>query len=206
MQRAAISGAALFCGFALCVAMLLRSSARADDPEVVLTGQLLIASAEMTDPRFAESVVYIVKHNNEGTLGLVINQPIAKGSMQDLLKGFGIANDNARGEIILHYGGPVSQFSGFVLHTDDVKLSSTISVKDGIAMTTDPKIIELIGEGKAPRQYLLMMGYAGWAPGQLEGEILAGAWHTIPADKALIFDQDVDKKWHRAMERRQVPL
>jgi len=206
MRRTTIRTLTLFCTLLAYPATLWRTDAKADDPSEFLNGQLLIATSEMKDPRFAESVIYIVKHNSEGALGLIINQPIAKGPMPDLLKGFGIANDNARGEIILHYGGPVSQFSGFILHSDDVKLSSTIGVKDGIAMTTDPKLIEMIGEGKGPRQFLLMLGYAGWAPGQLEGEILAGAWHTIPGEKALIFDSDADSKWRRAMERRQVPL
>ena len=178
-------------------------SARAEE---FLTGQLLVASTEMTDPRFVETVIYLVKHDAEGAFGLVINRPLAKGSLEDLLKELGIGEEHASGDIVLHYGGPVSQLSGFILHSDDVTLATSTKVKDGIAMTTDTKIIQMIAQAKGPQQYLVMLGYAGWAPGQLEDEISAGAWHTIPADKALIFGGDADKKWRQAMDRRQVPL
>jgi putative transcriptional regulator len=170
------------------------------------TGQLLVASTEMTDPRFVETVIYLVKHDAEGAFGLVINRPLAKGSLEDLLKELGIGEEHASGDIVLHYGGPVSRLSGFILHSDDVTLATSTKVKDGIAMTTDTKIIQMIAQAKGPQQYLVMLGYAGWAPGQLEDEISAGAWHTIPADKALIFGGDADKKWRQAMDRRQVPL
>jgi putative transcriptional regulator len=188
-----------------CMLAMLAHARRAQAEEF-LTGQLLVASTEMKDPRFAESVIYMVKHDLEGALGLVINRPIAKGSMEDLLKGFGIADEHANGDIVLHYGGPVSRLTGFVLHSDDVTLENSTQAKDGIAMTADVKLIQQIAQGKGPRQYLVLLGYAGWAPGQLEGELLAGAWHAIPADKALIFDGDADKKWRRAMDNRQVPL
>src|SRR5688500_5266497 len=87
-----------------------------------LTGQLLVATAQMGDPRFSETLIYIVKHNTEGAFGLVINRPLAKGPLTDLLKSFGIADHAAKGEIILHYGGPVSPDAGFILHSDDVLL------------------------------------------------------------------------------------
>jgi putative transcriptional regulator len=167
---------------------------------------LLVASAEMTDPRFVETVIYLVKHDAEGAFGLVINRPLAKGSLEDLLKELGIDEEHASGDIVLHYGGPVSRVSGFILHSDDVTLATSTKVKDGIAMTTDTKLIQMIAQAKGPRQYLVMLGYAGWAPGQLEDEIAAGAWHSLPADKALIFGSDADKKWRQAMDRRQVPL
>ncbi|MBM4264770.1 MAG: YqgE/AlgH family protein [Deltaproteobacteria bacterium] len=178
----------------------------AADADKFLAGRLLIASTEMQDPRFAESVIYMVEHDSKGALGLIINQPALQGSIEDLLKGFGINNDKVSGNIVLHYGGPVSPRAGIVLHSDDVVIDSTKKLKDGIAVTVEAKLIELIGEGKGPRQYLVMLGYAGWAPGQLEGEIIAGSWHTIPSDKSLIFGEDADKKWRQAMERRQVPL
>jgi putative transcriptional regulator len=169
-------------------------------------GQLLVATEEMADPRFAETVIYIVKHDAAGTLGLVINRPLAKGPIDDLLKGFG---DDAKGsklEVSIHYGGPVSTLQGFVLHSDDVILESSTKVKDGIAMTSDIKMIEAIAAGKGPKQALIMLGYAGWAPGQLEGEIKNDAWFVIPADKSLIFGKDAEKKWRQAMDRRQTPL
>jgi putative transcriptional regulator len=112
----------------------------------------------------------------------------------------------AKGEIIIHYGGPVSAGAGFVLHSDDVLLENSTKVKDGIAMTADVKLIEAMSRGEGPRQSLLMLGYAGWAPGQLEGELKANSWFVVAADKALVFGKDADKKWPQAMDKRQIPL
>jgi putative transcriptional regulator len=169
-------------------------------------GQLLVATPEMRDPRFAEAVIYMVKHNTEGAMGLVINRPLAKGPVKDLLRGFGIADEDAKGEIIIHYGGPVNTNAGFVLHSDDVMLDDSESVNDGIAMTANAKLIEAIAHGKGPRQSLVVFGYAGWAPGQLEGELEAGAWHVVPADKTLVFGKEADKKWQQATDRRRISL
>jgi len=193
----------------LSVALLLSGRAvRSEPPNQFenLTGKLLVAAPEMGDPRFAESVIYIVKHSSEGAFGLVINRPLAKGPIEDLLKGFGVESKNAKGEIIIHYGGPVSPDQGFLLHSDDVLLEDSAKVKDGIAMTSDTKLVEAIAHGKGPRQYLFMLGYAGWAPGQLEGEILAGAWFVISSDKTFVFGPDAEKKWRQATDKRQIPL
>ena len=171
-----------------------------------IAGQLLIATADMGDPRFVETVIYIVKHSSEGAFGLVINRPLAKGPIGDLLKGFGMNTKGAKGEIVIHYGGPVGADQGFVLHSDEVLLDSSTKIKDGIAMTSDAKLIEAMSRGNGPRPSLFTLGYAGWAPGQLEAELKANAWYVIPADKALIFGKDADKKWREAMDKRQISL
>lgn len=192
--------------FLLCALTVPLIATNAAEQSDYTTGQLLVATPEMRDPRFAETVIYMVKHDADGALGLVINRPLAKGPIEDLLKGFGIESSEAKGEIIVHYGGPVSPRAGFVLHSDDVILDNSIKVADGIAMTADPKLIEAIAHGKGPRQSLFMLGYAGWAPGQLETELEAGAWFVISGDKELIFGKDADPKWNRAMDKRKIPL
>jgi putative transcriptional regulator len=171
-----------------------------------LAGQLLVASEEMTDPRFVESIIYIVKHDKEGTMGLVINRPLAQGPIDDLLKGFGAEAEGSAEEIVIHYGGPVSRRQGFLLHSDDIVLENSIRVKDGIAATSDTEIIQAIATGKGPGQFLFMLGYAGWAPGQLDGEIEAKTWAIVPADKFLIFGKDAEKKWRQAIDRRRIAL
>ena len=181
-------------------------SAPAPDRERFLAGELLVATPEMKDPRFAESVIYMVKHDADGALGLVINKPSAKGSVDDLLKSFGIDAQGSKREIVVHYGGPVSQRQGFLLHTDDHSIESSTKVADGIAMTADVKMLEAMARGNGPRQSLFMLGYAGWAPGQLEMELKTDSWFVIGGDKALIFGSDADKKWRQAMDKRQVPL
>jgi putative transcriptional regulator len=137
---------------------------------------------------------------------LIINRPLAKGPIGDLLKGFGVEAKNPQGEIIVHYGGPVSTRQGFLLHSDDVLLENSTKAKDGIAMTSDTKLLEAMAQGKGPRLALFMLGYAGWAPGQLEAEIKADSWFTIPGDRALIFGKDAERKWKLASERRRIPL
>jgi putative transcriptional regulator len=178
----------------------------AADQDRFITGQLLVATPEMKDPRFAETVIYMVKHDADGAFGLVINRPMAKGSFEDLLKGFGTEIDDAKGEVVIHYGGPVSNEHGFVLHSDDITIESSMKVANGIAMTADVKMIEAMARGKGPRQSLVMLGYAGWAPGQLEMELKADSWFVIPGDKSLVFDKDADEKWREAMDKRQIPL
>ncbi|MGZ8436098.1 MAG: YqgE/AlgH family protein [Candidatus Binatia bacterium] len=171
-----------------------------------LAGQSLVASSEMKDPRFAESIIYLVKHDDTGALGLVVNKPVAKVPFDELLKGFGIDTKGAKGEIVVHYGGPVNRYQGFVLHSDDWVLDSSTKVKDGVAMTADAKMVQALADGKGPRQALLIMGYAGWAAGQLEMELKANSWFAIGADKSLVFGNEPEKKWRRAMDKRQIPL
>ena len=189
--------------FALSLPLIATHAAEESD---YLTGQLLVATPEMRDPRFVETVIYVVKHSGEGAFGLVINRPLAKGPIEDLLKGFGMDSSGAKGEIIIHYGGPVSPRAGFVLHSDDVLLEESAKVANGIAMTSDPKLLEAMAQGKGPQQSLFVLGYAGWAPGQLEGELSAGSWFVVSGDKALIFGQDADRKWQQAMDKRKIPL
>jgi len=190
----------------LCTWLISAHAATFTAEPQTIAGQLLVAAQGMQDPRFVGSVIYIVKHDHEGTLGLLINRPIAQGLIDDLLKGFGAEAKGSTREIVIHYGGPVSSRQGFLLHTDDMMLENSVSTKNGIAMTSDIKMIESIALGKGPRQFLLMLGYAGWAPGQLEDEIKANSWFVVSADKSLIFDKDADKKWRQAMDKRRIPL
>jgi putative transcriptional regulator len=171
-----------------------------------IAGQLLVATEAMKDPRFVGAVIYMVTHDAHGTLGLLINRPIARGSINDLLRGFGSDVEGAQREITIHYGGPVSERQGFLLHSDEVTLEGTIKNSNGIAMTSNTRLIEAIALGKGPRQFLLTLGYAGWAPGQLEGEIEANSWVLVAPDKDLIFGMDAEKKWREAMDKRQISL
>ena len=169
-----------------------------------LTGQLLVAMPEMNDPNFTETVIYMIEHNENGATGLVINRPLAKGPIADLLKGIGAESENAKGEIIIHYGGPVEPGKAFVLHSDDYSDKGTTVLGGGLAVTTDVDIVRAMSQGKGPRRSIFVLGYAGWAPGQLEAEIKAGGWFSIPADAKLILDGDPATKWERAVARRKV--
>lgn len=171
-----------------------------------LAGQLLVARDELRDPRFIRSVIYVVHHDATGAMGLIINRPIGDALLSELLEQAGLEGTGVKGKIRVHFGGPVEPTQGFVLHTADYKIEGTEVVEDGIAVTASSDILQAIGTGTGPRQSLFALGYAGWAPGQLEAEIKAGAWEIVPADKALIFDENADTKWERAMARRTIRL
>jgi len=171
-----------------------------------LAGQLLVARHELRDPRFSRTVVYIVHHDAGGAMGLILNRPIGEASLSELLEQAGVEGKSVNGKILVHFGGPVEAPRGFVLHTADYKIDGTQVVKDGIAVTSRPEILRAIGTGTGPRKSLFALGYAGWAPGQIEGEIKTGSWEIVPADKALVFDEDYETKWERAMARRTIRL
>jgi putative transcriptional regulator len=178
----------------------------ASEPPAGLTGQFLVATDELTDPRFVRTVVYVIHHDAGGAMGLIVNRPMGEASLADLLGGLGLDGKGVNGEILIHYGGPVEPAQGFVLHTTDYKIEGTQIVKDGIAVTSQPEVLRAIGTGTGPRKSLFALGYAGWSSGQLEGEIKAGAWVVVPADEALVFDEQYEKKWERAMARRTINL
>lgn len=171
-----------------------------------LAGKLLVASPDTKDPRFAESVIYMLKHDTTGAMGLVINKPVATVPLDELLKGFGLQEKHSKRQIAVHYGGPVGTRQGFVLHSDEIIIESSSKIANGIAVTADAKMIEAIANGKGPRQSLFMLGYAGWAPYQLENELNLHSWIVIPGDRALIFGNNADKKWRQAIDKQQIPL
>lgn len=179
-----------------------RSQAQEDNQG--LAGSLLVATEKMGDPRFARSVIYLVSHDGDGAMGVIVNQPLGEGPIATLLDKLGIDNDGVEGDIVVRYGGPVREGLGFVLHSTDYVVDDTLVVDDKIALTAQSEILREIGSGRGPRESMLIFGYAGWGPGQLEGEISAGAWITVPSDKALIFDDDDGSKWRRAIDERGI--
>ena len=173
---------------------------------VTLAGQLLVARDELRDPRFVRSVIYVVHHGATGAMGLIVNRPVGEATLSELLKQAGLEGMGVKGKIRVHFGGPVEPRQGFVLHTADYKIEGTEVVAGGIAVTARPEILRAIGAGTGPHQSLFALGYAGWAPGQIEAEIKAGAWEIVPADQTLIFDENAETKWERAMARRTIYL
>jgi putative transcriptional regulator len=171
-----------------------------------LAGQFLVAAEEMGDPRFVRTVILMIRHDASGAMGLIVNRPAGEVLIARLLQGIGLDATGARGDVRLHYGGPVEPQQGLTLHSPEYTIDGTLRVTADIAVTGNPEILRAIGTGRGPKRYLVALGYAGWAPGQLEGEMKAGGWIAVPADAALTFDEDAEKKWERAMARRQVVL
>jgi len=166
-----------------------------------LTGQLLIAMPQMRDPRFTRSVIFMCAHNAEGAMGLVVNRRVGSITFDDLLEQLGIGPNRRNEEIRVHFGGPVEQGRGFVLHSTDYTQAGTMRVDETVALTATLDILKEIASGGGPRRSLLALGYAGWGPGQLDAEIQANGWLSAPADEQLVFDADLDHKWERAIEK-----
>lgn len=174
-------------------------------------GQMLIASPEMEDPNFAETVVLIIDHDENGAFGLILNREMGRGPVLSLMKGLGIEPSEGSAEsstlpIRLHQGGPVEPGLGFILHGPGFKADNTTVINDSISMTADPDVVRAIAAGKGPQRYLMLLGYAGWAPGQLESELKRGGWDMIEADADIVLDEKTETKWQRARDKIQVGL
>jgi putative transcriptional regulator len=172
-----------------------------------LVGQFLVAAPQMSDPRFSRTVIYMVSHSGEGAMGLVVNRDIGRGPLRALLSGFGIRRSRGNRSITLHYGGPVEQNRGFVLHSDDYAGPNTHRIGGDLALSTGRDVLEAVADGKGPRRSLFLIGYAGWGPGQLEGELAREDWLVAPADDRLIFAEDPAAEiWQRAYSHAGMPL
>jgi putative transcriptional regulator len=170
---------------------------RNDDP--YLTGQLLIAMPAMDDPRFAQSVILMCAHTDEGAMGIVLNRPLAKPSFEALLSQLDVQPTPPARQIRLCQGGPVDHGRGFVLHTSDWVGDGSLRVDDKLALTASLDVLQEIASGRGPREGLLALGYASWGPGQLDREIQENVWLSAPAPVELLFDADYDSKWRRAL-------
>lgn len=165
-----------------------------------LSGQLLIAMPGMGDPRFEHSVVYMCAHSDEGAMGLIVNKPVADLEFDDLLLQLGIERETGDNGVDIHFGGPVENGRGFVLHSLDYgDNTSTLEVDGGVGMTATLDILEDISNGEGPASCLLALGYSGWGPGQLEGELQANGWLTCAATSEIVFDLENDAKWEAAI-------
>ena len=165
-----------------------------------LEGKLLIAMPGMSDPRFDKSVVFMCAHSVDGALGLIVNKPTPELKFGALLEQLGIDSANPQRDIQVHFGGPVDNGRGFVLHSGDyASEEATLQVSDDFGMTATMDILEAIADGAGPGDALLALGYAGWGPGQLEDEILQNGWLTCEATSEIVFGADADVKWTAAL-------
>lgn len=174
-----------------------------------LDGQLLVAMPTMQDERFARAVIYICAHSSEGAMGIVINQPAQNIRFPDLLVQLDVIPSsglielpNQADAVRVLKGGPVETGRGFVLHTADFFIeNSTLPIEEGICLTATLDILKAIARGKGPASAVLALGYAGWAPGQLENEIQANGWLNCDADSELLFGPNTEDKYNQAMRK-----
>jgi putative transcriptional regulator len=183
-------------------AILLGAAAPDQSDRNSLGGQLLIAAPTMGDPRFVRTVILVIRHDKDGAFGIVINRPVGERSIATLLEATGDNDPDVEGSVRVFAGGPVQPELGFVVHSAEYHLAETIDVDGRVAMTASRQILRDIGHNQGPEKRLFAFGYAGWGPGQLEGELAQRNWFTTPEEPKLIFDDDRDDLWEDAMARR----
>jgi putative transcriptional regulator len=177
-----------------------------------LDGQLLIAMPGMGDTRFERSVVYMCAHSEQGAMGIIINKTTPMMRFGDLLSQLDLHPEDSPMEpspelmeMPVLFGGPVEQGRGFVLHTSDYFTEdSSLPVSDNIALTATVDILKAMASGQGPQRAVLALGYAGWAPGQLENEIQHNGWLTVAADEDLLFGVDYEERYAAALRKLKI--
>ncbi len=164
-----------------------------------LAGHLLIATPAVQESCFARSVIYMCAHNESGAMGIIVNYPVENLHLNEILDQLDIEPDMQSRDLPIHFGGPVESNRGFVVHSADYHSEGSLIEKNGITVTANVAILQQIAEGKGPTEGMLVLGYSGWSPGQLEAEIETGSWIVIPATKQLVFNTGNETKWNKAV-------
>lgn len=165
--------------------------------EGALKHQFLLAMPTLAGSYFAGSITYLCEHNDDGALGLMINRPVPDVRLGELFDQLEISGQSFRDAPVLE-GGPVQRDRGFVLHSDDLLLETSLLLQKGLALTTAREVLAAIADGSGPERFLVCVGYAGWGAGQLETELAENAWLTCGGDPSIIFDAPFDERVDRA--------
>lgn len=171
-----------------------------------LEGQLLIATPSLRFSCFERSVIYLCVHNEGGAMGIIINQTINDIKSSLIWDYFKIDTKDQQITLPVHFGGPVESARGFILHSDDYKKPEALHVRNGLALSSNLEILKDISSGAGPENKIFALGYAGWGPNQLESEIEANSWISVPATRELVFGTDNSAKWNKAAKSIGVDL
>jgi putative transcriptional regulator len=174
-----------------------------DDDGEFLGGRLLIAMPGISDPRFERAVIFMCAHSPQYAMGITLNQPVEGLTMPDLLQRLGIELKSPMEDRPVLAGGPVDRERGFVLHSDDFETpDSTLAITEGIALTATRDVLDAMADVHTrPRHAVLALGCAQWEGGQLEREIRESVWLSCDTDAGIVFDDDYDTKWERALAK-----
>jgi putative transcriptional regulator len=162
-----------------------------------LTGSFLLSTPKMPDPRFMEQVILICAHGQEGAMGVAVNKPHESLRVSDILNSSKLPLPDGPLPPV-YIGGPVDLEAAFILYGNDFDTDNKVEISEHLAISREIKLLEEISRGHGPKQYLLILGYAGWGPGQLEAELVADGWLSLPGDEQIIFQVEDDLKWQRA--------
>jgi putative transcriptional regulator len=160
-----------------------------------LTGMFLIAIPSLKDPNFERTVVLICDHTKEGAFGLVVNR-ILLNSFVPLHSGLDIRDYVV--DLPVFYGGPVKPEQGYILYSSSDIHYPSLKVGDNLSLTTARETLVDITAGKGPEKFLFTLGFSGWAPGQLEQELMTDSWLIAPGHNSIIFDVPVNDRWKAA--------
>lgn len=163
--------------------------------------QLLIATPSLKDPRFNRALIYICNHDAKGSMGIVVNKLVSGLTLKDMLKQLNISHEEPNHNPPVHFGGPVEIGRGFVLHSTDYLHETSTRVSPEIALTATVEMLRVIGGQNRPKRSLLALGYSGWGAGQLESEIQQNSWLQVAADNDLVFAQNVEASWQKAIQK-----
>ncbi|OBS08136.1 YqgE/AlgH family protein [Acidihalobacter prosperus] len=171
-----------------------------------LSNHFLIAMPRLEDPNFTRTLTLICEHSEEGAMGVVVNRPLDLG-LGELLEHMRIeSTDASLQERPVHYGGPVEQERGFVLHRPLGDWGTTIKLTPTLGLTASRDILAAMARDGEPRDAMVLLGYAGWGPGQLEAELTGNAWLTLPAEESILFETATAQRWETAASRLGVDL
>ena len=157
-----------------------------------LSNHFLLAMPSQMGGYFGNTVTYICQHSSKGAMGIMVNRPTDL-PVAELIRQYGQKPEIDEGIYVLE-GGPVEKARGFVLHSNDVMLEDSVKMTDTLSLSTSRSILNAIGDHEGPSKYLVALGYSGWGPGQLEGEMQESAWISCPADERVLFEVPLDDR------------
>ncbi|NRB00907.1 MAG: YqgE/AlgH family protein [Rhodobacteraceae bacterium] len=166
-----------------------------------LSGKLLIAMPGMGDPRFEHSVVFLCDHSDKGSMGLIINKTAPELEFTKLLEQLEISSELPNDTVPVHFGGPVENGRGFVLHSPEYEgQEGSLKVGQDYGLTVTLDVVRDLATGDGPERSIFALGYSGWGPGQLDDEISQNAWLTCDATPDLVFGTANAEKWNAALK------
>ncbi len=191
---------------ALLLAWLTLGAAGADTARNSLAGHFLVARESMRDSRFAQSVIVIVRDDENGTLGLVVNRLVGRASFAEIHRELGLPGDPPDGDIDLYMGGSVQPGVGLIIHSGEFSKEDTIAVPGGIGLSRLRSVLAARASGDGPRAAIFIFGYARWEPEQLDAELARDDWDTVLTDLAIVFDTPRGELWDRVRLLRGLDL
>lgn len=159
-----------------------------------LAGRLLLAMPGMGDPRFDHAVIAMCLHDENGAFGIGVGELREGVRFHELLRELGL-DPGVAPDCAVHHGGPVEPGRGFILHSEDWTSEGTVGIAPLGALSASLDILRAIAEGHGPRQWLIALGYAGWAAGQLDAEMKRHGWYAARGRPAVLFDTPAERRW-----------